>query len=66
MQVILLIPKKTSLKPKSSLGSSPSSNIHTVKASSINVRKEPSTTAEIVYVLHHKKSVRILKKVNSS
>ena len=58
--------KKTSSKSKSSLGSSSSSNIHIVKSASINVRKEPSATSEIICILHHKKSVRILKKLNAT
>jgi SH3-like domain-containing protein len=37
-----------------------------VKAASINVRKEPSAKAEVICVLHHKKSVRILKKVDAT
>lgn len=57
---------KTSTKSKSSLGSSTASKIHTVKSKSINVRKTPSATAEIICVLHHKKSVRILKKVDAT
>ena len=56
----------TKSKSKTVLGSSSGSSIHTVKAASINVRKEPSTKAEIICTLHHNKSVRILKKVDAA
>lgn len=55
----------TKSKSKTVLGSSSDSNIHTVKAASINIRKEPSAKGEIICTLHHKKSVRILKKVDA-
>lgn len=55
-----------SAKTKTVMGSSSASNIHTVKTASINVRKEPSAKAEIICVIHHKKSVRILKKVDAT
>lgn len=57
---------KTTTKSKKTLGSSTASKIHTVNAKSINVRKTPSATAEIICVLHHKKSVRILKKFDAT
>lgn len=57
---------KTPTKSKKVLGSSSASKIHTVKAKSINVRKTPSVTSEIICVLHHKKSVRILKKIDAT
>lgn len=55
-----------STKSNTVMGSSSASDIHTVKAATINVRKEPSSQAEVICVLHHKKSVRILKKVDAT